>query len=508
MIAEEREALRRWESFYQDLMADLPMEHKNRTELEKHKAYLEAHPIEWIQYFFPEYAQSQFAPFHIRAINRCLKHDEWYEVLSWARSLAKSTIVMFIVLFLVLTLRKHNVMMTSATQDAAKRLLDPYKKELENNPRIRAYYGEQVGINKWTEEEFVTKNDAAFRAIGYGNAPRGSRNKQYRPDVLLVDDFDTDEACRNPDRVNDMWKFWEKAVYGTRDPAVPVLVIFCGNIIAKDCCVTRAGAIADHWDIVNIRDKEGRSTWPEKNSEEAIDETLSKISASAQQTEYFNNPVSEGEVFKELTWGKIPPLSKFKFLVAYGDPAPGENRSKKSSTKTLWLIGELDGVYYVIKGFLDRGLNSDFIDWYFLLDDYVGGKVPLYCYIENNSLQDPFFKQVFIPLLSDKRKEHGKNISILPDEEKKTDKATRIEANLEPANREGRLVLNVAEKENTHMQRLADQFLLFTLQLKFPADGPDCVEGGKRIIDHKIQRMAPPMTIPARAFRAKNKYRL
>jgi len=181
MIAEEREALRRWESFYQDLMADLPMEHKNRTELEKHKAYLEAHPIEWIQYFFPEYAQSQFAPFHIRAINRCLKHDEWYEVLSWARSLAKSTIVMFIVLFLVLTRRKHNVMMTSATQDAAKRLLDPYKKELENNPRIRAYYGEQVGINKWTEEEFVTKNDAAFRAIGYGNAPRGSRNKQYRP---------------------------------------------------------------------------------------------------------------------------------------------------------------------------------------------------------------------------------------------------------------------------------------------------------------------------------------
>lgn len=113
--------------------------------------------------------------------------------------------------------------------------------------------------------------------------------------LLLVDDFDTDEACRNPDRVNDMWKFWEKAVYGTRDPAVPVLVIFCGNIIAKDCCVTRAGAIADHWDIVNIRDKEGRSTWPEKNSEEAIDETLSKISASAQQTEYFNNPVSEGK---------------------------------------------------------------------------------------------------------------------------------------------------------------------------------------------------------------------
>ena len=508
MTTDEKDALRGWEKFHAGLMADVPMEHKNRDEKEKYLAYLEKHPIEWIRYFFPDYAKSEFAPFHLRAIQRCVKHDEWYEVLSWARSLAKSTVVMFIVLYLVLTGRKHNVMMTSATQDAAKRLLAPYRDELENNPRIKAYYGEQVGMGKWTEDEFVTNRDAAFRAIGYGNAPRGSRNKSYRPDVLLVDDFDTDEACRNPDRVEEMWKFWEKAVYGTRDPAVPVLVIFCGNIIAKDCCVVRAGKIANHWDIVNIRDKEGNSTWPQKNTEVMIDETLSKISASAQQTEYYNNPVSEGDVFKELVWGKVPPLSKFKFLVAYGDPAPGENRSKKSSTKAVWLVGELDGTYYVIKGFLDRCLNAEFINWYFLLDEYVNRKTTLYHYMENNSLQDPFFRQVFRPLLSDKCRETGRSLSILPDEEKKTDKATRIEANLEPVNREGKLVFNIAERENPHMQRLVDQFTLFTLQMKFPADGPDCIEGGKRIIDHKIQRMAPPVIIPAKAFRFKNKYRL
>ena len=45
----------------------------------------------------------------------------------------------------------------------------------------------------------------------------------------------------------------------------------CGNIIAKDCCVVRAGEMADSWDIVNIRDKNGFSTWPEKNSEEDIE---------------------------------------------------------------------------------------------------------------------------------------------------------------------------------------------------------------------------------------------
>lgn len=508
MTTEEREALKGWEKFNAALQADVVLEHKNDTEKARFLARLEKNTVEWIRYFFPDYAGAPFAPFHVRAIQRCIKQDEWYEVLSWARSLAKSTVVMFIVLYLVLTGRKRNILMVSATEDAAKRLLAPYKSELESNPRIRAYYGSQAGMNKWTEGEFITNNDVAFRAIGFGNAPRGSRNKAYRPDVLLVDDYDTDEACRNPDRVNAMWEFWEKAVYGTRDPAVKLLVIFCGNIIAKDCCVVRAGKVAGHWDVVNIRDKEGNSTWPEKNTEEAIDETLSKISASAQQTEYFNNPVQEGEVFHELQWGKVPPLQKFKFLVAYGDPAPGENRSKKSSTKTVWLVGELDGTYYIVKGFLDRGLNADFINWFFLLDDFVGSKTTVYHYIENNSLQDPFFRQVFIPLLNERKQQAGRPFSILPDEEKKTDKATRIEANLEPVNREGRLIFNIAERDNPHMQRLADQFTLFTLSLKFPADGPDCIEGAKRIIDNKLRRMTPPVVIPAKAFRPKNKYRL
>ena len=37
------------------------------------------------------------------------------------------------------------------------------------------------------------------------------------------------------------------------------------------------------------------------------------------------------------------------------------------------------------------------------------------------------------------------------------------------------------------MQRLTDQFKLFTLRLKFPADGPDCIEGANRIIDRKMR---------------------
>lgn len=505
----DRDALREWEALKEDILNSTPVDTSmSAADIEKHRIYLEAHKVEWIQFFFPKYAKYPFAKFQITAILRLLANDEWYEVLSWSRELAKSTIVMFVVMYLVLTGRKKNIILVSSSKENAVKLLSPYRANFESNGRIKAYYGEQQSYGEWSESCFITKSGASFLGIGKGQSPRGTRNENIRPDVLLPDDFDTDEDCRNPDTIIKDWEWFEKALYPTRSISEPLLVVWCGNVIAKDCCVVRAGAMADNWDIVNIRDKNGVSSWPEKNTEADIDRVLSKIGAKAVQGEYFNNPVSEGEVFKETSYGKIPPLNKFRFLVAYGDPAPGENKTKKSSTKTIWLCGRIGEKRYVIKGFLDRGLNDEYIDWYVVLQKFVAGKTTVYNYIENNSLQDPFFRQVFMPLVVKKRIQHKVNLNITPDEEKKTDKATRIEANLEPINREGNLIFNIDEKDNTHMKRLDDQFKLFTLQLKYPADGPDCVEGAFRVIDRKMQDFVPVTTVSRKSQSSANRHRM
>lgn len=103
---------------------------------------------------------------------------------------------MFIVMFLTLTGRKKNVILTSNSKDNAMRLLAPYRANLEANGRIIAYYGKQEMPGSWTEDEFVTKGKVSFRALGAGQSPRGSRNEAIRPDLLLVDDFDTDEDTK------------------------------------------------------------------------------------------------------------------------------------------------------------------------------------------------------------------------------------------------------------------------------------------------------------------------
>lgn len=495
MKQEELIALREWQDFNKAYSADTPIDtNLTRHDIEKKRKQLEDDPIAWIQFFFPKYAKYEFAPFHLKAIRRLVKHPEWYEVLSWSRELAKSTICMFVLMYLTLTGKKKFVVLASATEDSAEKLITPYRLNFERNSRLKQFYGKQELVGAWGKTDFTCKCGARFVAMGAGSAPRGARNEDIRPDVIYLDDFDTDKDCRNPEILQKKWEWFEQALYPTRSISEPTLVLWCGNIIAKDCCITRAGALSNNWDIVNIRDKEGKSTWPAKNTEEHIDATLSKISTKAVQNEYFNNPITEGTVFKNIPFGKVPPLSRFQFLIAYGDPAPSDTRKKSSSFKALWLVGKYKGVYYIIKGFLAHETNANFIDWYFQLDQWVGGKTTVYYYIENNKLQDPFYQQVFRPLILDECKKRNSSLYIRPDERKKTDKATRIEANLEPIDRNCQWIFNEDERDNPMMQELVNQLQLFELTMPYPADGPDAIEGAITMLQAKTQEVEPIVT--------------
>lgn len=224
-------------------------------------------------------------------------------------------------------------MLAAATGDAAKKLLKPYLANFEANGRLKAFYGDQVNLGDWTDEHFVLKNGASFTAVGAGQAPRGSRNENVRPDILLTDDYDTDQDCRNPSVLDKKWDWWEKAYYPTRSVSEPTLVLWAGNIIAKDTCVGRAGKMADHWDIINLTDKDGNSTWPQKNTTEKIERIRSSVSKKTYEGEYNNNPICEGKVFTNLPFGKVPSLKKFKFIVIYGDPSYSNKRTRATHTR-------------------------------------------------------------------------------------------------------------------------------------------------------------------------------
>jgi len=274
-----------------------------------------------------------------------------------------------------------------------------------------------------------------------------------------------------------------EAVIPTRSISNACLVLWCGNIIAEDCCVLRAQKYADHTDIINIRDAQGKSTWPEKNSEADIDRVLSLISESAKQKEYYNNPMTTGRTFANITWGKCPPLHELEFVVCYSDPSPsnrdhpGQKSGLTNSRKASFVVGRKGNRYYIYFGFLDSVGSRKFIEAIYACRDYIDGQTNAYFIIENNTLQDPIYSQIYLPLIYELGENHAKGVlAVSGDDRKKLDKWFRIESTLEPINSRGDLIFNEEEKGNQHMLRLEAEFKAAKITSKL-LDGIDCIQG-------------------------------
>lgn len=498
----DKQALKEWDEYRKALITGTALEYNKTTaDIEKHRKYLEDRPVEWMMYMFPNYATSEFADFHLDYIKRVNEHPEWFEVVSWARELGKDTVTMMLMFYLNLTGKKRNTLFVSSSSDSACDLLKPYKLNYESNQRIIAYYGEQKSFGSWEDGDFTTRLGVRYRALGLGQNPRGKKNESVRSDSIIVTDVDTDEDCKNDLTIDKKMEWLEGALYFTRSFSVPLLFIALGNIIAENCCVKKLAKKANHHDIINIRMvntkkpdptndfRYGTSVW-KKNSEEMIDTVLSRVSTKIIMQECFNCPLTEGDIFKQLTWGKCPPLSSMQYVVNYADPSPSNKDKQKKgvSFKAQWLIGYKEGKFYVYRGYLQQANQSVFVQWFYDIRDYVKGRTQVYNYIENNKLQNPFYEQVFKPLFLKIGLEKG-FINITPDDRDKPDKAVRIEGTLEPLVRESQLVFNIDEKSNPNMIVLEEQFKFFTMQLKAPADGPDAIEGGVWILNQKIAAM-------------------
>lgn len=486
MRIQDKQALLEW-SKYRKAVERATAVDANETPIQQRKRRdkLEKDFEAWAKYYFPNYYKSEPASFHRKASIRWIENNRWYEVRAWSRELAKSSRAMMEDLYLLLTGRAKVKLLVSASYDSAVRLITPYKIQLESNQRIINDYGEQRSIGDWEEGKFTSKMGFCLAAIGAQQTPRGFRLEDIRPDLIDVDDIDTDEDCRNPEQIKKKWAWIEKALIPTVSISGNKRFRFNGNIIAKYCVITEAIKRADHVDIINIRGKDGKSSWPSKNSEADIAYMLSKIGYIAQQQEYFNNPITEGSVFKEMHYKKLPPISQYRFLVCYVDLS--YKSSTKNDYKAAVLMGKWKDEYHVLKCWLKQGTTRELAAGLMDIQSLTGSGTAVYWYAEENFLQDIIMKD-----LHDIFTQLRCTINISPDKRKKPDKFHRIESTLEPLNTNGKFFLNEDERGNPHMQSLEDQFKALAPGSRAHDDGPDACEGGKHIIDGKYYEALPP----------------
>src|SRR5689334_2927929 len=95
----DKQALSIWNDYVENIRRQTAL-FSGETEEQQQKRIkiLEADDELWCKYYFPQYCYADFADFHKEFMKRIRENPEWYEVLNWARELAKDTIVMMLIL--------------------------------------------------------------------------------------------------------------------------------------------------------------------------------------------------------------------------------------------------------------------------------------------------------------------------------------------------------------------------------------------------------------------------
>lgn len=449
----------------------------------------------FVEYYFPHYAKDKEtgtyikpAKFHLEAAKAVIKNRNLRAVFQWPRGHAKSTYMDIIIPMWLMAQDKRSInvmVLVGKSEDNAITLLGDLQAELQFNKRFTSDFGNQYNAGDWQEGQFVTADGVAFFALGRGQSPRGLRYREQRPDYIVIDDLDDDEMCRNEKRVHDCTDWVKSALFGCFGSGGGRFIMV-GNLIAKNSVLANISATLQQEvpesdglankplgivSKVNIYTDKGLPAWPEAWSLERIKELEAFQGYRNFQKEYMNNPINEGAVFqqKDIRFGKVLPLGKYKSLVCYTDPS--FKSSATADYKATALVGiTASGDYHVIKMFAAQTSVRDMVLWHYDIMDYIAGSVPCRYMIEANFMQDLLLEE-----FDKEGAARGEVVPIVGDKRQKGDKFARIEA-MQPLFERGNVLLNEEELNKPGMAVLVQQLLAFEKGSRAHDDAPDAVE--------------------------------
>lgn len=127
---------------------------------------------------------------------------------------------------------KHYIIILSDSTEQAEGFLDDIKTEFEDNGNIIMDFGCLKGDKVWRTGIILTKTDVKVEAIGSGKKIRGRRHRNWRPDLIVMDDVENDENVNTPEQRRKLKSWFEKAVSKAGDTYTDIMYI--GTILHYD----------------------------------------------------------------------------------------------------------------------------------------------------------------------------------------------------------------------------------------------------------------------------------
>jgi phage terminase large subunit-like protein len=437
------------------------------------------------------------ASFHNRAAALVKSTPNLKAVFKWPRGHAKSThFDIFIPLWLMF---QHKplikfMVVVGKSEDAAMRLLADIQAELEYNARLIADFGEQKNLGFWTDGSFKTKSGVTFLACGRGQSPRGLRDREARPDYIVIDDLDDDELCRNEKRVKELTDWVKEALFGSLDVGRGRFIMV-GNLISKNSVLAAIAATPSvHVSEVKAVDEQGNPVWAEKWSKDEALAVRQFMGYRAWEKEMMHNPINDGTIFRHewIRFKKILPLNRYDMLVCYTDPSFKSTTANDYKACRFW--GKTGHELHLIDTFVRQDTVSAMVRWLYNLYESLPKNVAVSFFMEANFMQD-----IILDEFAAEGDIRGYQLPIMPDTRKKPEKIQRIEA-VSPLWERGFVFYNEALRDSPDMQVGIDQTLALERGSRVHDDAPDADEGAIWFLQrYSRQQLYKPVAIPRRS---------
>lgn len=483
MAKVSKELLKRWDKLCADIQnATVVAFHETPAQKQERIARVKTDYKYFFEYYFPHYAKSETASFHIEFANIIKNNKKIDAVWEAYRSSAKSVHgTMGVVLWLKICGELDGYLQVSNTQDAAIKLIGAVQAELMYNARFIHDFGKQVGNGNWSDGYFVDKDGISYHALGIGQSPRGVREAEKRPNYINVDDADTQKRCQNERLVKRAveWILDDlRGCFDASDDSSERLAIVNNRIHKNSILATFLREMPHAYHLkVNATDEDGNPTWAAKTSKEYWIKKKSETPYRSYQREFMNNPIEAGLVFKDEWIVYVEPLELVQYdaLVCYGDLS----YTAQGDYKAIVLLGKKGKDTTVLDAFVQQTSINNAVKWWYDLEDSFPSNVACTHYFEGNFIQDKFSDD--FDAEGDVR---GWYLNIVSDKRSKPNKFLRIEK-MSGLFERGNIYFSERKKRNNNMKMLIDQILAFEKGSGANDDGPDAVEGGLYYLNRK-----------------------
>lgn len=168
-----------------------------------------------------------------------------------------------------------NALVIGETFERSCERVHAIKKEIETNENLATVFGDLRGPT-WADGELVLSNGARIKALGRGQALRGIKFEDIRPDAIFCDDVETAESVVDKDRREKTRRWFFADLLPACDPSAFVRV--AATPLDNDALAVRLLS-APGWqhkifpiEYIDPDTAERMATWPDRFPLSAVDE--------------------------------------------------------------------------------------------------------------------------------------------------------------------------------------------------------------------------------------------